>query len=85
MSEVKFGYSIYLSERVEELLRDGTLDEIIKAVEADLNTEWKQSSPEDSRSRELIYHELHALNRIQLKMSAIVDSLKMARRADGPY
>lgn len=76
----KYGYSMYLSERVEELLRDGTLTEILKHIEADLNNEWKTTVPEDSKTRELIYHELHALNRLDLKLQAIVQNLSMARR-----
>ena len=78
--EEKFGYSIFLSERVEELLREGTLVEILKLVESDLEQEWKQTAPEDSKTRELIYHEIHALNRLDLKLSALVESLKMQRR-----
>ena len=77
----KIGYSLFLSERVEELLREGTLQEIIKLVESDLQDEWKRTPPGDSYSRELIYHEIHALNRLDLKLQAIVDSLAFARRA----
>ncbi len=76
----KMGYSLYLSERVEELLREGTLQEILKLVECDLQEEWKRTPPNDTNTRELIYHEIHALNRIDLKLQAIVDSLSFARR-----
>ena len=76
----KFGYSMYLSERVEELIREGTLDEILKLIGDELNNEWKSTTPEDSKTRELIYHELHALNRLHLKLSAIISDLAMTRR-----
>lgn len=80
MKDLKLGYDLYLSARVEELLEEGTLEEIIKLVESDLKGEWVSTSPGDSETRELIYHELHALNRLQLKLTAVVDSLKFARR-----
>ena len=80
MDNLKLGYDVYLSERVEELLREGTLEEIIKLVESDLKGEWVSTSPDDSKTRELIYHEIHALNRLQLKLTAVVDSLRMMRR-----
>ena len=73
------GYSVFLSERVGELLREGTLQEILKLVESDLQEEWKRTPPNDSETRELIYHEIHALNRVDLKLQAIVDSLSFAR------
>lgn len=82
MTEPKFGYSMYLSERVDELLRDGTFSEILALVESELSNEWKATPREDTSTRELIYHELHALNRINLKVSAIVQSLSMARLND---
>lgn len=80
MSDIKFGYSHYLSDRVEELLTEGTLEELLKLIESDLDQEWKSTPPEDSKTRELLYHEVHALNRIHIKMATIVDSLKMAKR-----
>lgn len=76
----KLGYSVYLSERVEELLREGTLDEIIKLVDADLRDEWVRTPPQDSNARELIYQEIHALSRIQLKLAGVVDSLRFNKR-----
>jgi hypothetical protein len=80
MSDIKFGYSSYLTDRVEELLTEGTLDEILKLIEKDLDLEWKATPPDDPKARELIYHEVHALNRLHLKMASIVDSLKFAKR-----
>lgn len=77
--EERWGYPMYLSERVEELLREGTLMEIIKFVQSDLEGSWKTTHPSDSATRELIYHELHALNRVELKLETILASLKMQR------
>jgi hypothetical protein len=77
--EERWGYPMYLSERVEELLREGTLMEIIKFVQADMEGEWKKTAPSDAASRELIYHELHALNRIEMKLETILSSLKSQR------
>ena len=82
MADLKFGYEVYLSDRVEELLREGTLDEILKLCKADLEGEWAKTLPKDSETRELIYQELHALGRVQLKLQAVVDSLKFAKRRD---
>lgn len=75
MSE-KWGYDVYLSDRVRELLDQGSLTEIFRLVEADLKDEWVQTPRMDSDTREQIYHELHALNRLEIKMKAIVDSLR---------
>ena len=74
--EERWGYNVYLSDRVRELLEEGTLEEIIKLVEGDLKDELFRTPPADSETRELIYHEFHALNRIQLKLAAVVQSLR---------
>ncbi len=79
MSDERWGYPMYLSERVEELLREGTLTEIIQFVEKDLQEEWRKSPPQESETRERIYYELRALRDIQLKLEAIVQNLKTAR------
>ncbi len=60
---MRLGYDITLNIRVKELLDDGTLGQIIAQVQDDLDGEWKATSPSDSATRELIYHEIHALNR----------------------
>jgi hypothetical protein len=80
--ENKLGYSVALSEKVEELLRDGALDEIFKIVQADIDEEWKRTPPGDSQLRETLYHESHALNRLQLKLSAVVQGLSIQRRGE---
>lgn len=72
----KIGYDLYLSDRVQELLQEGTLREIIKLVEDELREEIFQTAPGDTSQREQIYHEMHALNRIQLKLTGIVDELR---------
>ncbi len=76
----KIGYDLYLSDRVQELLEEGTLREIIKLVEDELRDEIFTTTPDDSSQREQIYHEMHALNRIQLKLIGIVDELKFAKQ-----
>lgn len=78
----KLGYSQYLSDRVEELLREGTLEEILKLIEADIDGEWKSTPPDDTKTRELLYHEIHALNRIHIKLATIVDSLMFSKRGE---
>lgn len=80
--DAKMGYSIHLSERVEELLREGTLQEILTVIQEDIDKEWKSTPPGDSQTRELLYHESHALSRINLKLAVIVESLSMSRRGD---
>lgn len=80
--DYKIGYPVHLSERVEELLREGTLDEILTIIQNDIDKEWKATPPGDSQTRELLYHESHALNRLNLKLAVIVESLAMSRRGD---
>ena len=80
--DYKIGYPIHLSERVEELLREGTLDEILSIIQNDIDKEWKSTPPGDSQARELLYHESHALNRLNLKLAIIIESLAMSRRGD---
>lgn len=72
----KLGYDLYLSDRVQELLQEGTLNEIIKLVEQDLQEEIFQTAPSEGLVREQIYHEMHALSRINLKLQTVVDSLR---------
>jgi phosphoribosyl-ATP pyrophosphohydrolase len=79
MTEERWGYPMYLSERVEELLREGTLDEILQFIKRDMQEEWIKTPPAETQARELIYHELHALNRVELKLQAILSSLKSQR------
>lgn len=79
MTEERWGYPMYLSTRVEELLNEGTLGEILQFIKKDLQEEWIKTPPADTQSRELIYHELHALSRLELKLEAILSSLKTQR------
>ncbi len=76
----KMGYDLYLSDRVQELLQEGTLNEIIELVVQDLREDIFRTAPSDALQREQIYHEMHALTRIQLKMQTIVDSLRFEER-----
>ena len=82
LDNLKLGYGVHLSDRVEELLREGTLEEILKLIEVDIDGEWKATPPDDTKTRELLYHEIHALNRIHIKLATIVDSIKMSKRGE---
>lgn len=79
---MRLGYDITLNERVKELLDEGTLDKIMSQVTADLEEEWKNTSPQDSATRESIYHELHALSRVNIRLKSLVNDLLMAERRD---
>lgn len=74
---MKMGYDLAISERLEELLKDETFGELLRLVEADLKDEIFLTAEQDQRDQ--IYHEMHALNRVKLKLSSVVDSLKMER------
>lgn len=84
---MRLGYDISLSERVKELLDEGTLDQIMSQVITDLEGEWKTTLPQDSATRELIYHEIHALTRVNIRLKSLVNNLLMAERGetDGSY
>ena len=79
---MRLGYDISLSERVKELLDEGTLDKICSQVIADLEGEWKSTLPQDTATRESIYHEIHAMNRLQIKMKSVVNELLFAERRE---
>ena len=71
---MKWGYDLAFSERVVELFGHDTFGELLRLVEEDLRDEiFKVASPEQ---REQIYFEMHALNRINIKLRSIVDSSK---------
>lgn len=74
---MRMGYDVALSERLEELLKDETFGELLRMIEDDLKDEIFKTIEEDQRTQ--IYHEMHALTRVKLKMSSVVDSLKMER------
>lgn len=71
------GLPIYLSERTQELLNEGTLSEIMNLIESDLKELWGQT-PEPAL-REALYHELQALTRVRLKITTLVDNLRFQR------
>lgn len=73
-----FAYSVSLSQRVDELLREGTIEEILALVRKEIEEEWTQTAPSDIERREQCYHELHALNRLNLRISSIVNSIRMS-------
>lgn len=70
---------VYLSERVGELLRDDSLTRIIQHVRDELNQEWLATAPLENAERELIYHELHALDRVETMLKAVVSDLLFQR------
>ncbi|AWY03083.1 hypothetical protein SCYZ1_58 [Pseudomonas phage SCYZ1] len=72
----KMGYGIWLSERVRELLDEGTLPQLFQAVEDDLKGEWLSSPPGDVELRERIYNQIHALGLVRLRMEILVNDLK---------
>lgn len=76
---MKLGYSIYLSERVKELLDEGTLDEILQLVRKDIEGEWAQTHPQDVQVREAVYHEMHALTRLETRLKSVIGDLVMKR------
>lgn len=77
MYENRMGLPIYLSERTQELLNEGTLSEIINLIESDLKDAWGQTP--DTAQREALYHELQALTRVRLKITTLVDNLRFQR------
>lgn len=76
---MKRNTDIYLSERVQELLKDGSLTQIIEHVRSELNDEWRNSHPNETQERELIYHEIHALNRVETMLQTVVQDLLFQR------
>jgi hypothetical protein len=75
---MRLGYDISLSERVKELLDEGTLDKICSQVIVDLEGEWKATLPQDSVTRESLYHQIHAMTLLQTRMKALVNDLLFA-------
>ncbi|WP_074378472.1 hypothetical protein [Acinetobacter baumannii] len=73
----KLGYSLVLSEAVEQQMRSEILPELFKLVKGEIESEWQSTLPSDTEKREAVYHELHALNRVQLRVQAILDSITM--------
>lgn len=79
---MRTGYSYSLSIRVKELLDEGTLDEILNTVTEDIKEELFQTAPSDSATREILYHETHAMQRIQLRLKSVINELYMAERRE---
>lgn len=77
MYENRMGLPIYLSERAQELLNDGTLTEIFMLIEGDMKEEWGRTP--EATQREALYHELQALTRVRLKLTTLVDNLRFQR------
>lgn len=73
------GVPIYLSERCQELLDEGTLTEIINLIDSDLKEAWVSTPTEDTGARESYYHQLHALGLLRIKMETLVNNLKFQR------
>ena len=67
----RMGVDLWLSERAQELINEGTLTEIMNLIESDIKDEWGQH-PEAER-REALYHELQALSRVRLKFATLVN------------
>ncbi len=78
----KIGYSVYLSERVNELLEEGTLSEIFDLVDKDLRDEWVATPPQDPATRESIYHTLHALSLLRIKLETVVAQVRFPSLGD---
>lgn len=79
---MRLGYDVQLSMRVKELLDEGTLRQIMDQVLDDLKAELVESAPEATALREQLYHEIHALNRVNLRLQTVVNDLVMAERGE---
>ncbi|AUX83689.1 hypothetical protein FDJ32_gp60 [Pseudomonas phage NV1] len=75
--EDKLGYSMVLTEAVEQQVRSEILPELFRLVKSEIEGEWQATLPSDTEKRESVYHELHALSRVQLRVQAILDSITM--------
>lgn len=79
---MRLGYSISLSERLKEFLDEGTLNQIMDQVMEDMKEELISTPPSDSLIREQLYNEIHALQRVRLRMNTVVSDLLFAERRD---
>lgn len=79
---MRLGYDSSLSMRVKELLDEGTLEQIMDQVLEDLKEELIASPSDAIASREALYHEIHALTRVRLRMATVVSDLIMAERGE---
>lgn len=79
---MKLGHSVYLSERVYELLEEGTLAEVFKIVEDELKGSWAATPPGDSVARESVYHQLHALSLLRMRLESLVTEIRFPSLGD---
>lgn len=71
----RLGIPIYLSERVNELLNEGTLTELFNLIDADIKDEWTQKPLQ--ADRDSLYHEIQALSRVRTKIETLVNNLRL--------
>lgn len=77
MQGEKVGYSAMLTHATSQMVREEILPELFRIVREEIEEEWKRSSPEDKDKREQVYFELHAFNRVELRIKIILDSILM--------
>jgi Mg/Co/Ni transporter MgtE len=70
----KWGYDLALSERVQELLGYDTFGELLNIIEAELKDEIFKTAT--SEARDQLYYEMHALNRVKIKIQSIANDVK---------
>lgn len=75
---MRLGYNISLSERIKELLDEGTLNQIMDQVVEDVKEELIQTAPHDTATREQLYNAVHALQRVRIRLAAIVQDILFA-------
>lgn len=63
----------------ERLLNDPTLAEACKEIREDLYSEWMFTKPEQTRRREELYYEAHAINEITIKLIAYRTAARIRR------
>lgn len=71
----RLGVPIYLSERVNELLNEGTLTELFNLIDSDIKDEWTQRPLQ--AERDALYHEIQALSRVRMKIEILVNNLRI--------
>lgn len=76
---MRMGYDVFLSDACQKFIEDGALAKIFAIIKQDLMEELVSTPPGATADRERIYHEIHALAMVDLKMQAIVDSLRFPR------
>lgn len=73
---MKMGYDVFLSERVRELIDEGTLSQVVQLIETDLRDSWARTTPQDTESRESLYHQLHALGLFKIRLETLINDLR---------